>query len=88
MNTVDATFHVPEHIAQGLSNGTYERVGGVVREIESKQVVTWLREVYEDKRSGLIKYFGSFLSECRIQYPKFGSFNNGLYYRSKTFRCH
>jgi hypothetical protein len=47
MNTVEATFHVPEYIAQGLSNGTYERVGGVVREVESKQVVTWLREVYE-----------------------------------------
>jgi hypothetical protein len=47
MNTVDATFYVPEHIAQGLSNGTYERVGGVVREIGSKQVVAWLREIYE-----------------------------------------
>jgi hypothetical protein len=42
---IDATFNVPEHIAQGLSNGTYERVGGVVREIGSKQVVAWLREI-------------------------------------------
>ena len=47
MNTVDATFYVPEHIAQGLSNGTYERVGGVVRETGSKQVVAWLREIFE-----------------------------------------
>ena len=47
MNTVDATFYVPEHIAQGLSNRTYERVGGVVREIGSKQVVGWLREINE-----------------------------------------
>lgn len=44
MNTVDATFNIPVQIAQGLSNGTYERVGGVVREIGSKQVVAWLRE--------------------------------------------
>ncbi len=44
MNTVEATFHVPDHISQGLSNGTYERVGGVVRERGSKQVVAWLRE--------------------------------------------
>jgi hypothetical protein len=44
MNTVDATFIIPPHVALGLSNGSLERVGGVVREIKSKQVVTWLRE--------------------------------------------
>lgn len=44
MSTVNATFQVPKNIAQGLSNGTYERVGGVIREANSKQVVTWLRE--------------------------------------------
>jgi tetratricopeptide (TPR) repeat protein len=47
MNTVEATFKIPEHIAQGISNRIYERVGGVVREVKSKQVVTWLREAYE-----------------------------------------
>jgi tetratricopeptide (TPR) repeat protein len=47
MKTVQATFQIPEHIAQGLSNGTYERVGGVVREKGSKQVVAWLREIFE-----------------------------------------
>jgi hypothetical protein len=47
MNIVEATFQVPERIAQGISNGTYERVGGVVREAKSKQVVAWLREAYE-----------------------------------------
>lgn len=51
MNTVDATFYVPEDIAQGLSNGIYERVGGVVREIGSKQIVTWLREGFEASNS-------------------------------------
>ena len=44
MNTVDATFIIPPQISQGLLNGTYERVGGVVRELGSKQVVAWLRE--------------------------------------------
>ena len=47
MSIIDVTFDIPEIIAQGLSNGTYERVGGVVREIGSKQVVGWLREIYE-----------------------------------------
>lgn len=44
MKKVIATLSIPEQIAQGLSNGTYERVGGVVREVGSKQVVAWLRE--------------------------------------------
>ena len=44
MTTVNASFHIPEYIAQGISNGTYERVGGVIREADSKQVVAWLRE--------------------------------------------
>lgn len=44
MTTYNASFHIPEYIAHGLSNGTYERVGGVIREADSKQVVAWLRE--------------------------------------------
>jgi hypothetical protein len=47
MTTVNATFHIPKHITQGISNGTYERVGGVIREANSKHVVAWLREAGE-----------------------------------------
>jgi len=47
MSIVNATFDVPEHVANGLSSGIYERVGGVVRESGSKQVVAWLRENFE-----------------------------------------
>jgi hypothetical protein len=47
MGTVNATFQVPESIAHGISNGAYERVGGVVREVGSKKVVAWLREAYD-----------------------------------------
>ncbi len=47
MNTVAVTLQIPDHIAQGLLKGTYERVGGVVREAGSKHVVTWLREARE-----------------------------------------
>ena len=46
MGTVNATFQVPEYIAQGISNGAYERVGGVVRQKGSKKVVAWLRDAY------------------------------------------
>ena len=51
MSIVNVTFDVPKHIAQGLLNGTYERVGGVVREMGSKQVVAWLREGIEASNS-------------------------------------
>lgn len=44
MSQVSATFVISEEIAEGLNNGTLERVGGVIRETHSKQVVIWLRE--------------------------------------------
>lgn len=47
MSDIHATFEIPAHIEQGLQNGTYERVGGVVRQVDSKQIVGWLREVHE-----------------------------------------
>jgi hypothetical protein len=53
MNTVVATFNIPKHIEQGLLNQTYERIGGVVREKGSKQVVAWLRETFEGSDSVL-----------------------------------
>jgi hypothetical protein len=30
---------IPEAILKGLQDGTYERIGGVVREVASKRVV-------------------------------------------------
>ncbi len=47
MPTINVTLQIPEHINQRLLSGTYERVGGVIRNVKSKQVVTWLREAYE-----------------------------------------
>jgi hypothetical protein len=42
---LNVTMDLPKQIAQGLLSGKYERIGGVVRDIESKQIVTWLRDV-------------------------------------------
>jgi hypothetical protein len=44
---IDVSLEVPKRIAQGLLSGNYERVGGVVREMGSKQVVAWLRDGYK-----------------------------------------
>jgi len=41
---LDVTLDVPEYVKSGLSNGSYERIGGVIRKTGSKNVVTWLRE--------------------------------------------
>lgn len=41
---IDVSFIIPELVKQGLDSGVYERVGGVIRETASKNVVHWLRE--------------------------------------------
>lgn len=41
---INVLFDVPAQVAQGLMNGSLERVGGVVRDASSKQVVMWLQE--------------------------------------------
>ena len=37
-------FELPAQIALGLASGRLERVGGIVRDVASKQIVAWLRE--------------------------------------------
>ena len=44
MNTVEAVFQIPDWISNGIDNGDYERAGGIIREVDSKSVIAWLRE--------------------------------------------
>jgi len=37
-------FEIPKQIAVGLASGRLERVGGIVRDAASKEIVAWLRE--------------------------------------------
>ncbi|TAE60882.1 MAG: hypothetical protein EAZ87_04135 [Nostocales cyanobacterium] len=48
MKTVTTTFALPDSIAEPLAVGMYERVGGVIRDTQTKQVVAWLREINPD----------------------------------------
>jgi len=41
---IDVVFDVPAKVAEGLTNGSLERIGGVVRDASSKQIVMWLQE--------------------------------------------
>lgn len=44
MSEAKASFQLAEHIARGLANGTYERIGGVIRNVVTKEPLVWLRE--------------------------------------------
>ena len=61
MENFTATFVIPNLIAEGLKNQAYERVGGVIREVGSKKVITWLREVSPTliQSSTIFSQFGS-----------------------------
>ena len=45
MKTIEVKLTMSDQIAKSLADGTYERVGGIIRESRSKQIVAWLREV-------------------------------------------
>lgn len=42
-------------VIQGLSNGTYERVGGVIRHAKTKRTVAWLRSMGENVQIDVYK---------------------------------
>ena len=44
MSTIQVHLNLPEFIEAGLSDGSMERVGGVIRHTDNKQIIAWLRE--------------------------------------------
>lgn len=44
MIPVTTTLSMPGHIAQGLAAGLYTRIGGMIQEAQTGQIVMWLRE--------------------------------------------
>ncbi|MBN3922405.1 hypothetical protein [Nostoc sp. NMS4] len=61
METVTATFLIPDWINEGLKTKAYERVGGVIRDFRTKQIVAMLRETvpYLTQASTILSQFGS-----------------------------
>lgn len=51
MKTIEIKLTMSDKIAKSLADGTYERVGGIIRESRSKQIVAWLREVAHEINS-------------------------------------
>lgn len=46
---INVLFELPEEIAQGLKDGTLERVGGVIRRTSDKKIISWLTEIGKDE---------------------------------------
>jgi hypothetical protein len=44
MIPIQVSFLLADWVAKGLQDGTFERVGGVIRDVASKKIVTWLRD--------------------------------------------
>ena len=48
MSAYTVVFEMPASIAGGIATGVFEVVGGVVRRVDGKQVVMWLRPAFEE----------------------------------------
>jgi hypothetical protein len=45
INSIEVSLEIPGDIQQGLNAGAYERVGSIIRNPQTKQIVAWLREL-------------------------------------------
>lgn len=70
MTIFQTTFDIPNWILQGLKTGEYVRIGGVIRDSNTKQIVAMLREV-----SPNISGIGNLLTSAS---PVFGILNLGV----------
>ena len=55
MTPLNVVFDLPAVLANGLQSGALERVGGVIRDSNSKQVVAWLREGGSEVSKALVQ---------------------------------
>ncbi len=56
---MNVEFMIPAYIQAGLASGAFERVGGVIRETNSKAIVSWLREGASLSQSANLPIWGS-----------------------------
>jgi len=46
-NHIQVTSELPKNISDGIEKGKYQRVGGTIRDVESNEILAWLREATE-----------------------------------------
>jgi hypothetical protein len=47
MNQVNVSAELPQPIAEGLKSGMYDRIGGAIRDVATREIVAWLREAFD-----------------------------------------
>ena len=47
MNSFSISTEIPKDITEGLDSGMFERMGGAIRDVNSQEIVAWLREAYD-----------------------------------------
>lgn len=68
---ITATFSIPDWIDKGLKSQIYERVGGVIRDSQTKQIVAMLREAAPSSTPS-ISQFGSIASILNLGFSVIG----------------
>ncbi len=46
MRQINASTTIPPQVAAGLRSGVYERTGGAIRDVSTREIMVWLREAY------------------------------------------
>lgn len=57
MSEINVSAQIPEQISDGLKSGVYERIGGAIREVATREIIAWLREACDSSEpvvSGLL----------------------------------
>jgi hypothetical protein len=77
---LNVVFDIPARVAQGLADGSLERVGGVVRDASTKRVVLWLQEGGSDaaKRIIMPPLAGSSMEALAAAEPLIATANLGV----------
>lgn len=67
MAALEVVFEVPNAIDAGLKSGAFQRIGGVIVERDSKQIVAWLRDGISHSSDDLPSVFSSVLASTGAQ---------------------
>lgn len=78
MQTLETRLVLPDRIVAGVATGRMERCGGVIRDINSKKVVMWLREANPSRSFSPKNLISNYPSAIRESLQMAGSFASVL----------
>jgi len=76
---IEESFHVPEQIIRGLEDDSYERIGGIIRNKNTKDIVYWLREGGQpEKNTEIIMIKSTSLGKATLALTDFNYLNESF----------